>query len=78
MKKHFLLPTIITLLFCTHLFAEQLVQERKVTNHVQHYNDKIWLKNGGKNNDPAFRTVRIRLIKDAKSTYSKVAKKQVL
>lgn len=47
MKKHFLLPTIISLLFCTNLFAEQLVLERKVTNHVQRYYDKIWFDEAG-------------------------------
>lgn len=40
--KHFLFPTIIFFLFCTNLFAEQLVLERKVTNHVQRYYDKTW------------------------------------
>ena len=47
MKKHFLLPTIISLLFCTNLFAEQLVLERKVTNHVQRYYDKTWFDDAG-------------------------------
>ena len=51
--KHFLLPTIILLLFCTNLFAEQLVLERKVTNHVQRYYDKTWFDEAG--------TVRIYL-----------------
>ena len=53
MKKYFLLPTIISLLFCTNLFAEQLVLERKVTNHVQRYYDKTWFDEAG--------TVRIYL-----------------
>ena len=53
MKKHFLLPTIISLLVCTNLFAEQLVLERKVTNHVQRYYDKTWFDEAG--------TVRIYL-----------------
>ena len=47
MKKHFLLSTIISLLFCTNLFAEQLVLERKVTNHVQRYYDKTWFDEAG-------------------------------
>ena len=47
MKKHFLLPTIISLLFCTNLFAGQLVLERKVTNHVQRYYDKTWFDEAG-------------------------------
>ncbi|MCR4741806.1 MAG: hypothetical protein K5866_02890 [Treponema sp.] len=40
-------------MFCTNLFAEQLVLERKVTNHVQRYYDKIWFDEAG--------TVRIYL-----------------
>ena len=47
MKKHFLLPTIIFFLFCTNLFAEKLVLERKVTNHVQRYYDKTWFDEAG-------------------------------
>lgn len=47
MKKHFLLPTIIFFLFCTNLFAERLVLERKVTNHVQRYYDKTWFDEAG-------------------------------
>ena len=47
MNKHFFLPTIISLLFCTNLFAKQLVLERKVTNHVQRYYDKTWFDEAG-------------------------------
>ena len=45
--KYFLLPTIIFFLFCTNLFAERLVLERKVTNHVQRYYDKTWFDEAG-------------------------------
>ena len=47
MKNHFLLPTIIIFFCCTNLFAEQLVLERKVTNHVQRYYDKTWFDEAG-------------------------------
>ena len=45
--SHFLLPTIISLLFCTNLFSEQLVLERNVNNHVLRYYDKTWFDEAG-------------------------------
>ena len=53
MRKQFNFLILFLLFFCTNLSAEQLVLERKVTNHVQRYYDKTWFDEAG--------TVRIYL-----------------
>ena len=47
MKKNLFFLIIFSIIFCTNLFAEQLVLERKVTNHVQRYYDKKWFDESG-------------------------------
>ena len=47
MRKQFNFLILFLLFFCTHLFAEELVLERKVTNHVQRYYDKTWFDDAG-------------------------------
>ena len=53
MRKQSKFLFLVSLFFFTNLFAEQLVLERKVTNHVQRYYDKTWFDEAG--------TVRIYL-----------------
>lgn len=47
MKKNIFFLIIFSILFCTNLFAEQLVLERNVTNHVQRYYDNAWFDESG-------------------------------
>lgn len=47
MKKNIFFLIIFSVLFCTNLFAERLVLERNVTNHVQRYYDKVWFDESG-------------------------------
>ena len=53
MRKQSKFLFLVSLFFFTNLFAEELVLERKVTNHVQRYYDKTWFDEAG--------TVRIYL-----------------
>lgn len=47
MRKQSKFLFLVSLFFFTNLFAEQLVLERKVTNHVQRYYDKTWFDEAG-------------------------------
>lgn len=53
MKKNPFFLIIFAVLFCASLFAEQIVLERNVTNHVYSFYDKKWFDESG--------TVRIYL-----------------
>ena len=45
--KKLILFLILSILFCTNIFAEKIVLERKLTNHVQRYYDKRWFDESG-------------------------------
>lgn len=47
MRKQSKFLFLVSLFFFTNLFAEELVLERKVTNHVQRYYDKTWFDEAG-------------------------------
>ena len=47
MRKQSKFLFLFLLFFSSSLFSEQLVLERKVTNHVQRYYDKTWFDEAG-------------------------------
>lgn len=47
MRKQSKFLFLVSLFFFTNLFAEELVLERKVSNHVQRYYDKTWFDEAG-------------------------------